>query len=348
MKIDHDFLLEAFVKAFNCEFVTLDKIDQEIEIFKSQLKQWEAEYDTLRNTNNAEISDFSPTNMYDYLFEKIGREINNGFMNNYDKIDLINYYLRDNSGVETEESKLFNATLKEYSSEILKGNPNFGTWQHKPIADFIESRIIHAVSQTQVELLINPPLTKIVLKNIKEFKNIYSRSNSIQLLDNELKRELKNWANYCCIADLFHYSYYYLSRNEIGTEDKVILNFGLNPSTMKTVEPIYGGYLFINSGGGKFLQKDNSWPSYEISFSVFIIGQELIKNIIVVTSGLNSWEGGVHVIKRDIKNINIIEHNVLQISYHGIHSASNIVMDSYEDALSLQERLLEIQAGWIK
>jgi hypothetical protein len=345
MKIEHDFLLEAFVKAFNCEFITLDKIDQEIEIFKSQLKQWEAEYDTLRNSNNLEISDFTPTDMHDYLIEKIGYKELSGYSNHLNKYELIKQYLPGNSGFETEMGSIVNSMIADYEEKKKNGNPEVGIWSYKPIADFIESRIIHAVSQTQGELLINPPLTKIVLKNIKEFKNIYSRHNLIQLLDNELKREIKNWSNYCGIADLFYHSYYYLSQNEIRANDEVILNFSLNPSIMKTVDSNGGGYLFINSGGGKFLQKDNSWPSYEISFSVFIIGQELIKNIIFGTSGLCSSGGGAHLIKRDIKKINIIEHNVLQISYHGIHSASNIVMDSYEAALSLQNSLLRIRVG---
>lgn len=345
MKIEHDFLLEAFVKAFNCEFVTLDKIDQEIEIFKSQLKQWEAEYDTLRNSKNVEISDFTPTDMHDYLIEKIGYKELSGYSNYSNKYELIKQYLPGNSRFETEMGSIVNSMIADYEEKKKNGNPEVGIWSYKPIADFIESRIIHAVSQTQGELQINPQLTKIVLRNIKEFKYFYLRQNSIRWFEDELKRELKNWANYCGIADLFHHSYYYLSRNEIGTEDKVILNFGLNPSIMKTLESIGGSYLFLNSGGGKFLQKDNSSPFYEILFSVFIIGQELIKNIIVGTSGLRSSGGGARVIKRDIKNINIIEHNVLRVSYHGVHSEINIVLDSYEDALSLQESLLRIRVG---
>ena len=70
----------------------------------------------------------------------------------------------------------------------------------------------------------------------------------------------------------------------------------------------------------------------------------MIKNIEIGTTGLLAT-GGTHIIKRDIKKINIVENNVLQVYYHGEHLPSNIVMDSYMDALNLQDTLIRIKAG---
>ena len=52
MKIEQNYLLEAFVNAFNCEFITKDKLDEELAIFKSQLNSWKSEYNELKRNNN--------------------------------------------------------------------------------------------------------------------------------------------------------------------------------------------------------------------------------------------------------------------------------------------------------
>lgn len=251
MKIEQNYLLEAFVNAFNCEFITKDKLDEELAIFKSQLNSWKTEYNELKRNNNPEISEFQPTNIYDYLIGKIGKDQLGGFyMNHFNKYDLIDKYLPGNSDCETEVGVLVNTTIENYKLDAVNGSPEVGIWKHKPLIDFIESRIISVTSQIQNELIINPPLCKIILKNLKKFKEYYNRYNMNEGLSNELELQLKSWANFESIADLFHQVYYYLSQNEIDPKDKVIMNFGFSPYLFNTRNPLNYGYSVVSIGGG--------------------------------------------------------------------------------------------------
>jgi hypothetical protein len=344
MKIEQDFLLDAFVKAFNFEFITKDKMEKELEIFISQLNSWEAEYEDLKRKNDSEVSEFQPINMYDYIIGKIGIDKLGGrYMYHNNKYELIDKFLPGNSDFKTEVGKLVNTTIEKYKSDIVNGNPEVGNWKYKPLIDFIESKINIDTIPIQDEFIINPPLSKLVLKNFKDFKESFISYKGKYGNESKFISLLIRFMNYGEIADLFHQSYYYLSQNEINSKDLVILNFGFHPYKFEIKCSPDVDY-FIKSAGGAIWPIKNMRTTQESIFSVFIIGGGLIKKIAVDKFGL-AQAGGVHNIRRDIKKINIIEKSVLQLYYHGIHEPSNIVMDTYQDALNLQETLMRIKGA---
>lgn len=79
---------------------------------------------------------------------------------------------------------------------------------------------------------------------------------------------------------------------------------------------------------------------YNIDVKIFLITQKYLAEIYCNTKGLvHRIE---HKIQRDIKRI-VATSKSLEVYFHGIHKPFSIALESYEEVISLQRKLLELK-----
>ncbi len=137
----------------------------------------------------------------------------------------------------------------------------------------------------------------------------------------------------------------FLEPESISEKDLVFINVGYRGFDYEgkgSFHPkLYDTYEVINKGAPYHFWKKADCKGIEAAFiDIFIISS---LHFVKLSLGASGVLDRTDIIHRDIKKLNIVNNNLLEIFFHGFYDPEIIVLDDYKSALDLQRHLTNLR-----
>ena len=148
-------------------------------------------------------------------------------------------------------------------------------------------------------------------------------------------------------ADILSNSIKYLKAENIDLRDKIFVNVGNRDffyAGSGSYHPkLVDRFNVINNKIQYKYCKSADCKGIETKYvDVFIISNKYFVKLSINNKGI--IDRVEHIIKRDVKKLNIVGDNMLEIYFHGLFDPEVIVLDSYDEALKLQRHITQLRA----
>jgi hypothetical protein len=284
-------------------------------------------------------------NYVEYLKERIAN-----MYENYGQIDI-----NDEEMIQNEkELRILESTYEEFYKLLNEKSINVGAWENMSIKEYIIREAKEAFSSDA--MIINPPFGKFIDDKLSDsimYQDMYIyndfRTNTDLIIEDVIQtykeRLLPLIINYIInkigleLDELLERTLSLINKESTDVYHKLIMNIGVketfDKSSSKYSNNYFDRYKICLSGKEfTFEKKVDEKSPYTKAVNIFLINDRKVVNLLVAPDKL--LKRSEHLIKKDVKSVNVINDSILEIHYHGHFSPDSIVFDNYPAADELQ------------